>query len=85
MLALKKTFIVYPKTKINMDDPYYEKVDTTLKIKLKTFITGYIEDYGESPSITYIQSIFNISKLDVEIALSLYGSAIHYIDKENKE
>lgn len=57
-----------------MDDPYYEIVDITLKVKLITFITGYVEEYEKLPSITYIQSIFKISKLDVEIALLLYGS-----------
>jgi hypothetical protein len=69
----RKDFIIYPKTEIDINDDMFKVVDAPIKVKLKAFITGYIEDYGEPPSIKYIQSIFRITELDAEIAWFLYS------------
>ncbi|WP_342538473.1 hypothetical protein MKY15_20735 [Sporosarcina sp. FSL K6-1540] len=71
---MKKEFIVYPKTKIDISNPNVQIIDAPLKVKLKAFVTGYREDHGELPSIERIQSIFQISKQDAEIALTLFGN-----------
>ncbi|WP_010170134.1 hypothetical protein [Bacillus coahuilensis] len=69
----RKDFIIYPKTKIDIKDDMFKVVDAPIKVQLQAFITGYIEDYGESPSIKYLQSVFRITEQDAEIALYLYG------------
>lgn len=69
---MKKNFIVYPKTKI-VSNENIEIVDAPLKVKLKAFISGYREDYGELPSIERLKSTFSISEQDAHIALTLYG------------
>lgn len=68
-----KSFIVYPKTRIDTSDENIKRVEASTKDKLKSFISGYIEDYGEAPALSYIQSLFHISKQDAEMALSLYS------------
>lgn len=70
---MKKEFIIYPKTKIEVTDPNLVIVDAPVKVKLKSFITGYREDYGELPSIERLTSIFSVSEQDAHIALTLYG------------
>lgn len=70
-----KSFIVYPKTKIDISDPRIEIIDAPIKVRLKAFISGYIEDYNEPPTTRYIQSIFNISESDAEMALHFYGNS----------
>lgn len=69
-----KKFIVYPKTKLAVDNPHIEIIDAPIKTKLKAYVTGYLEDYGELPAIDSIRSVFNISKQDAEMALVIYGS-----------
>lgn len=71
---MKKEFLVYPKTKIDISNPNIQIVEAPLKIKLKAYITGYREDHGELPTIERIQSIFQISVQDAEIALTLFGN-----------
>lgn len=70
---MKKEFMIYPRTKIDMTDPNIEIVEAPLKVKLKAYITGYREDYGELPSIERIKSLFNVSDQDAHIALTLFG------------
>lgn len=70
-----KSFILYPRTEIDIDNPSIEIVDAPIKDKLKAFISGYIEDYNEEPTIQYLQLIFGISELDAEMALYFYGNS----------
>lgn len=70
-----KSFIIYPRTKIDLDDPRLQVIDGPVKNKLKAFISGYIEDYNEMPTTQYIQSIFGISELDAEMAIHLFGNS----------
>lgn len=70
---MKKNFIIYPETKIEANDPNLVIVDAPIKVKLKSFITGYREDYGELPSIERIVSLFHVTEQDAHIALTLYG------------
>lgn len=69
------SFIVYPRTKIDIEDPRLQVIDAPIKTKLKAFITGYLQDYSELPTTQYIQSIFGISKSDAEMAIHLYGNS----------
>ncbi|MEK4403471.1 hypothetical protein MKZ26_03370 [Sporosarcina sp. FSL K6-6792] len=71
---MKREFLVYPKTKIEISNPNIKIIEAPLKVKLKAYITGYKEDHGELPSIERIQSIFQISKQDSDIALTLFGN-----------
>lgn len=68
-----KNFIIYPKVKIDSSNENIQMIDAPIKTKLKAFITGYMEDYGESPSVEYLQSVFSISQQDAEMALVLYS------------
>ncbi|WP_438310850.1 hypothetical protein [Sporosarcina sp. FA9] len=70
---MKKNFIIYPRTKIDMTEPLIEIVEAPLKVKLKAYITGYQEDYGELPTTERIRSIFDISNQDAEMALVVFG------------
>ena len=70
-----KSFIIYPRTKIEVDDPILQVIDAPIKVKLKAFITGYLQDYGELPTAQYIQSLFSISALDADMAIHLYGNS----------
>lgn len=74
-IVKSKSFIIYPKSKIAINDPRLQVIDASIKSKLKVFITGYLQDYGELPTIQYIQSIFGISELDAEMAIHLYGNS----------
>ena len=69
---MKKEFIIYPKTKIAESNPTIKIVEAPRKFKMRAYITGYHEDYGELPSIEQIQSIFRVSEQDAEIALVVY-------------
>lgn len=71
---MKKEFLVYPRTKIDASNPNVQIIEAPLKVKLKAYITGYREDHGELPTIERIQSIFQISEQDAEIALTLFGN-----------
>lgn len=68
-----KSFIIYPKTKIAINNPIIEIVEAPIKEKLKSFITGYIQDYREAPTVEYLQSIFDISEQDAHMALVLFS------------
>lgn len=70
-----KSFIIYPRTKIDVANPKIEVIVPPIKVKLKAFITGYMEDRNELPSVSYLQSVFEISIEDAEMALSLYGGS----------
>jgi len=70
-----KSFIVYPRTKIDVADPRLQIINAPIKEKLKSFISSYHEDYGELPTAQYIQSLFSISALDAEMAIHLYGNS----------
>lgn len=70
---MKKSFIIYPPTKIETSNHSVRIVEAPIKIKLKAFITGYIEDYLEMPSPEKIASLFNISVADANISLMMYG------------
>ncbi|WP_144511563.1 hypothetical protein [Bacillus sp. FJAT-22090] len=70
-----KSFITYPRTKIGFDNPNIQVIDAPIKVRLKSFITGYLEDRNELPSASYIQSIFGISEHDAEMALHFYGDS----------
>ena len=70
---MKKEFIMYPKTKIETTDPKVVIVEASRKVKMRAYITGYKEDYGELPSVKQVISIFRVTKQDAEIALVVYG------------
>ncbi|WP_342441767.1 hypothetical protein MHB65_22240 [Lysinibacillus sp. FSL K6-0075] len=70
-----KSFIIYPRTKIDTEDPRLQVIDAPIKVKLKAFISAYLQDYSEMPTTQYIQSIFGISELDAEMAIHLYGNS----------
>lgn len=70
---MKKEFIIYPKTKIEESNPAIKIVEAPRKVKMRAYITGYREDYGELPSIEQVRSIFRVSEQDAEIALVVYG------------
>ena len=74
MFPVKREFLVYPKTKIDISNPNIKIIEAPLKVKLKAFVTGYREDHGDLPSIERIRSIFQISEQDAEIALTLFGN-----------
>ncbi|WP_342505650.1 hypothetical protein [Sporosarcina sp. FSL K6-2383] len=69
---MKNEFIIYPKTKIETTDPKVVILEAPRKVKMKAYITGYTEDYGELPSIEQVRSIFRVSEQDAEIALVVY-------------
>ncbi|MFJ8064882.1 hypothetical protein ACIQYS_09635 [Psychrobacillus sp. NPDC096426] len=70
-----KSFIIYPRSKIDVENPNIQVIDAPIKVKLKAFITSYYEDRNELPSVSYLQSIFGISQLDAEMALHFYGDS----------
>jgi hypothetical protein len=69
---MKKTFIIYPKTKIDKNDPHIHVINAPIKERLHAYITGYKEDYRELPSKEKLMSLFKISKRDAEIALLIF-------------
>lgn len=71
---MKRKFIVFPKTEIHIDDKSIEIVNTPLKLKIKSFIISYKEDFKELPSIETLQSIFRISKMDAHMALIVFDT-----------
>lgn len=70
-----KSFIIYPRTKIDIDDTRLQVINAPIKVKLKAFITGYLQDYGELPTPQYLREIFSISELDAEMAIRLFGNS----------
>lgn len=71
---MKKNFITYPKTEIPIDSPKIEVNEVPRKEKMKIFITGYVEDYLELPSVEYTQQVFKVSEQDAHMAIVIYGN-----------
>ncbi|GAA0347560.1 hypothetical protein GCM10008931_43560 [Oceanobacillus oncorhynchi subsp. oncorhynchi] len=71
---MKKNFITYPKTEIPVNSPEIEVVEVPLKEKMKIFITGYVEDYLELPTVEYIQQLFKVHEQDAHMAIVIYGN-----------
>ena len=56
---MRKEFIVYPKTTIDLEDPALVRADFSPNEALKCFITGWMEDYGDQPSIKKVREFFS--------------------------